>query len=97
MLKGMGDLGTFRIIEIHIGQEMNSRVELLHAEGLLNWVDDIGGLAINQEEIEGVVAIRRLALHGRGSLAGGQRLKGVQAEQATRAPGRISRLGRVPV
>ncbi len=97
MLKRVGNFGTFGVIEIHIGQEMNSRVELLHANGLPNWGDDIGGSAINQEEIEGVVAVRGLTLNGRGSLPGRHRLKGVQAEQAPRTSARVSRLQRVPV
>ena len=79
MLKRVRDLGTFGIIEIHIGQEMDPRLELLNMDGLLIRVDNIGSLAINQEKIEGVVAIGRLALHGPGSLVGGCRLKGIQA------------------
>jgi hypothetical protein len=78
MLKRVGDLGTFRIVEVHIGQQMNPGLELLDTDGLLSRIDDIGGLAINEEKIEGVVAIDRLALHGRGSLAGGRRLKRIQ-------------------
>ena len=79
MLKRVRDLGTFGIVEIHIGQQVDPRLELLNTDGLLSRVDNIGSLAINQEKIEGVIAIDRLALHGRGSLAGGRRLKGIQA------------------
>ncbi len=78
MLKRVRDLGTFRIVEVHIGQQMDPRLELLDTDDLISRIDDIGGLAINQEKIEGVVAIDRLALHGRGSLAGGRRLKSIQ-------------------
>ena len=79
MLKRVRDLGTFGVVEIHIGQQMDPRLELLDTDGPFRWVDDIRRLTINQEEIEGVVAIGRLALNGRRGLAGGRRLKGVQA------------------
>ena len=78
MLKRVCNFGTFGIVEIHIGQQMDPRLKRLDTDGLLGWVDDIGGLAINQEQIEGVVEIDRLALHGRGRLAGGRCLKRIQ-------------------
>ena len=97
MLKRVCDLGTLGVVEIHIGQEMDPGLEPLHPDGLLSRVDDIGRLSINQEKIEGVVAIGRLALHGRGRLGGGCRLKSVEAQQSPRAPTWVSRLRRVPV
>ena len=78
MLKRVRNLGTFGIVEIHISQQMDPRLELLDSDGLLSRVDDIGVLPISQEKIEGVVATNRLALYGRGSLVGCCRLKSVQ-------------------
>ena len=78
MLKRVRNFGTFGVVEIHIGQQMDPRLKRLDTDGLLSRVDDIGGLAISEEQIEGVVAIDSLALHRCGSLAGGCRLKGIQ-------------------
>ncbi len=79
ILKRVRNLGTFGIVEVHIGQQVDPRFELLDTNGPLNWVDDIRCLTINQEEVEGVIAIGRLVLNGRSGLVGGRRLKDVQA------------------
>ncbi len=79
ILKGTRNLGTFGIVEIHIGQQMNPGLKLLYMDGMLNWMCDVGFLVIDQEEVEGIIALGGLVPNGHGSLAGGRRLEGVEA------------------
>ena len=63
VLKGLGNPRALGIVEVEIGEQVNSGLQLLDVDSVCNWMDDIRVVRIRYQEVERIIPRGSFSLH----------------------------------